>query len=313
MKYSLPPSLTACLVTAIALQFCLTPVSSADPVSTGVQDFYLSSTGKDDNPGTKEKPLATLAQARNVVREWNRSNRKRNITVWISGGEYQLSEPVVFGPDDGAKPGQIILYAALPGEVPVFSGGRRLDGWKVSGGRWTVTLPEVAKGEWDFAQLFVDGQRRSRPRLPRDGYYYIAGSAPSSPQCQSGLNNRFRFGGKALLVRDSKPGAKDWVLLTPLQPAEPLTPQQAGAVRLGQTVNVDGVVAKVSNLFQSTFHQAESPEADAFKNGDVLYCFSGPAGPDTLLVRWNATYINFFRGHALPEKEVTAAFKPVAR
>jgi hypothetical protein len=59
-------------------------------------------------------------------------------------------------------------------------------------------------------------------------------------------------GTKALLVRGSKPGAGDWWLFQPLQPLTPLSPQQAAAIKWGQTVNVDGLAAKVSELFQAT-------------------------------------------------------------
>jgi len=120
-------------------------------------------------------------------------------------------------------------------------------------------------------------------------------------------------GDKALLVCGSKPGAKDWILFIPLQPADPLTPRQAGAIRLGQTVTVDDVVAKVSELFQSTVHLAEAAEADAPNKGDVLYCFAGSDGYYHLLVRWNASRIEFFQGQALAETDVTAAFKPPPR
>ena len=96
-------------------------------------------------------------------------------------------------------------------------------------------------------------------------------------------------------------------------PLTPLSPQQAAAVRWGQTVNVDGLVAKVSELFQSTIRQVESPEASDLNPGDVFFGFAGPAQNAQLLVRWNANYINFFQGVALQEKEVVAAFGPPPR
>ena len=34
----------------------------------------------------------------------------------------------------------------------------------------TASLPDVKSGQWSFAQLFVNDQRRFRPRLPRHGY-----------------------------------------------------------------------------------------------------------------------------------------------
>ncbi len=120
-------------------------------------------------------------------------------------------------------------------------------------------------------------------------------------------------GDKALLICGSKAGAQDWTLFTPLHPAEPLTPQQAAAVRWGQTVNVDGVVAKVTDLFLSTIRLVQGPEPDALNPGDVLYCFAANTDSTRLLVRWNATRIGFFQGTPLPEKDLPSAFHPPYR
>jgi len=86
-----------------------------------------------------------------------------------------------------------------------------------------------------------------------------------------------------------------------------------GAIRLGQRLNVDGVVAKVSELFQSTTLLVEAAEADASNKGDVMYCLAGSGDHHQLLVRWNSYRIEFFEGRAIPESEVTAAFKPARR
>lgn len=176
------------------MKFFLFSVLLSSSVSiSSAKDYYVSATGNDHHTGTQQQPFATITKARDMVREWKRTHLGENITVWLGGGEYLLSETLVFGSEDGAKPGQTILYAALPGEMPVLSGGRRITDWQVANGAWSVILPDVAAGHWDFAQLFVDGQRRSRPRLPREGYSYIAGSAPASPTHPPQLNDRFRF------------------------------------------------------------------------------------------------------------------------
>ena len=47
-------------------------------------------------------------------------------------------------------------------------------------GRWHAVLPEVKSGQWSFAQLFVNDQRRFRPRLPKHGYYKIAEQVPAT-------------------------------------------------------------------------------------------------------------------------------------
>ena len=54
----------------------------------------------------------------------------------------------------------------------VVTGGRRISGWTVgTDGVWRVTLPEVRAGKWNFSQLFVNGERRYRPRVPAEGWY----------------------------------------------------------------------------------------------------------------------------------------------
>ena len=125
-------------------------------------------------------------------------------------------------------------------------------------------------------------------------------------------------GTRALLVRGSKPGAGDWWLFQPLvvtaranelSPSLPLlSPQEAAAVKWGQTVKVDGLAAKVSELFQCTIRQVESPEVSDLSPGDVFFGFAGQTQSARLLARWNTSYVNFFQGRALLEKDVLAAF-----
>jgi hypothetical protein len=117
-------------------------------------------------------------------------------------------------------------------------------------------------------------------------------------------------GNQALLVYGWKPGGKDWLLFTPLKPLEPLTPPQAAAVRWGQTVNLDGIVAPVSDLCECTIRQVDGAEWPDLKPGAVFFNFSGKTDSIWLLVRWREGGIAFYRGKALPTKEVIAAFNP---
>ena len=68
-------------------------------------------------------------------------------------------------------------------------------------------------------------------------------------------------GNQALLVYGWKPGAKDWVLLSRLQPLTPLTSQEAAAQRMGGTVKVDGYAAQITGLFRETVLLTESAES----------------------------------------------------
>ncbi len=68
-----------------------------------------------------------------------------------------------------------VVYRAYHGETPVISGGVRLTGWKMETVHgqpcWVTELPEVKAGAWNFTQLFVNGRRAPRTRLPKEGYY----------------------------------------------------------------------------------------------------------------------------------------------
>lgn len=131
-------------------------------------NFVVAANGSDENLGTIEKPFATLARARNAVRQLKASGRwNGDVTIHFRGGNYVLKEPVVFGPEDSGTPEQRIVYAAYPGEQPVMSGGREITGWKAGEGKRRIAdIPTAQGGAWRFTQLFVNGKRQTRARLP---------------------------------------------------------------------------------------------------------------------------------------------------
>ncbi len=167
-------------------------------------DFYVAPDGNDTWSGKlaaravdgKDGPFATLARAQQAVRELKRREPGRTtpIRVIVRGGTYYLAHPLVFKPEDSGREGAPVVYEALAGETPVLSGGVRLTGWKLNAkGYWELRLPEVARGEWAFSQLFVDGQRRFRPRLPKGSYYTIAATVEPSQAAGGRGHDRFRY------------------------------------------------------------------------------------------------------------------------
>jgi hypothetical protein len=95
-----------------------------------VLQFYVSPTGKDHNDGSEATPFATIERARDQVRELKKVVRDQDIQVVIRGGSYTLDHTVTFGVEDSGNARQRIRYIAYPGEVPIFSSGRRIGGWK---------------------------------------------------------------------------------------------------------------------------------------------------------------------------------------
>jgi hypothetical protein len=151
-------------------------------------DFFVAPNGDDAWSGKLAKPnragtdgpFATITRARDAVRQARAAGGEpRPYRVLVRGGVYRLTEPIVFGPQDSGQEGAPVLYAAYPGEKPVFSGGRPITGWKKGKGAvWTAEIPEVKAGKWYFHQLFVNGRRAVRARTPNEGYLRTEGPLP---------------------------------------------------------------------------------------------------------------------------------------
>jgi hypothetical protein len=139
-----------------------------------------------DDAGT-DGPLRTLAAAQAAVRRLKAQlDGREEVRVCLRGGRYELSEPLRFtredagfGRDNTTWPRQArtwpVTWCAYGDERPVVSGGRRIEGsWQETevNGRtaWAVPVPDVPP----FSQLWVDGRRRFRSRLPKTGLYQVA-------------------------------------------------------------------------------------------------------------------------------------------
>lgn len=159
--------------------------------------FHVSPSGSDTAAGTGDQPFATLARARDEVR---RTGSPDGSTIVLHDGVIPLAEPLVLTAADSGKDQSPLIFEAAAGARPVVSGGRRITGWRVRDGRWEKDLPEVKAGHWNFIDLFVGGERRPRPRLPRNGWFHVAGALPPSgkglgvtdPSVPTG-DDQFRF------------------------------------------------------------------------------------------------------------------------
>ncbi|MDD4889220.1 MAG: right-handed parallel beta-helix repeat-containing protein [Phycisphaerae bacterium] len=136
-------------------------------VASSPADFHVAVNGKDTNPGTKDKPFATVRRARDAIRAKVAVGLAGDVLVLIHGGVYSQTEAIAFGPQDSGTEKFSITYAAVPGEKVVLSGGRQIAGWKKGEGNiWTAELPDVKAGKWYFRQLFVNDRRAIRARTP---------------------------------------------------------------------------------------------------------------------------------------------------
>jgi hypothetical protein len=167
-------------------------------------DLYVSTVGDDSwsgrlpavNANRTDGPLATITAAQQAVQKirLQQPDREHPIVVAIREGTYQLTRPLDFTPADSGSEQVPIIYQAYGNERPVISGGRVIKDWQIdSQGRWCADLQEVKQGNWRFCQLFVNDQRRFRPRLPEQGYYKISRQLEPSAKADGKGHDRFGF------------------------------------------------------------------------------------------------------------------------
>ena len=123
-------------ILALAMIVCARPAAGNEPQSSAA-DFYVASNGRDTWSGKiseptadeNDGPFATVARARDAVRELKGQGAREDIVVQIRGGDYRLGETLVFGLEDSGSEDFTITYEAYPDEKPVFNSDVEIEGW----------------------------------------------------------------------------------------------------------------------------------------------------------------------------------------
>jgi len=128
-------------------------------------EWFVAPDGKDENPGTKDKPFLTIARARDEVRQHKAANGPN--TVWLRGGTYLLPKTLRFSGEDSGTEAAPIIYRAFEKEKPVLIGGQAVKDWKPYKDR--ILQADLAgqglKGV-NFKQLIFNGRRQVLARYP---------------------------------------------------------------------------------------------------------------------------------------------------
>ncbi|MFD8008270.1 RICIN domain-containing protein [Streptomyces mirabilis] len=141
-------------------------VLPAQPAYAATTNFYVDPVnGSDSNSGTSTAAaFKTVQAAKAAVRAVN-ANMSDDIVVNLRGGTYPLTTPITFGTSDSGANGHTVVYQAYNGETPVITGGKAVTGWTAaSNGEYKASV-----GSLNFRQLYVNGVRANRARLPDVG------------------------------------------------------------------------------------------------------------------------------------------------
>jgi len=139
------------------------------------QKIYISPSGSDDQPGTADKPMATLAAALLKSREVRKNGHPEGpIQIVPAQGEYFMMQPLLLTPEDSGTPGSPLLVKPEEGSQVAFQGGFPLQGVeKVNEHLWRIFVPQVAWYDSYFDQLYVNGRRAVRARTPDAGFHTV--------------------------------------------------------------------------------------------------------------------------------------------
>jgi hypothetical protein len=154
---------------AIAL-IAFVVICSAQSLLAQPATFYVNY----QNAPTPDRSFRTIEEAQQAVREFLKSQQKPgDVTVLIEGGTHFLAAPLKFTADDTpAIRETTVTYKPNPQSAApvVLSGGGQVNGWQPAGRLWTTKVP----AGWNFRELFVNGERRTRARSPTTGFFRVA-------------------------------------------------------------------------------------------------------------------------------------------
>jgi hypothetical protein len=130
------------------------------------QPYFVAPAGDDANPGTLKRPFATVQHAQQATRQ-------KHGEVFLRGGTYYLSAPLVFPTENSGTKDALVVFENYRDEQPVLSGGFRLknlDWQPYPNGIVQAQVPADLQTEG----IFVNGERQILAHYPNPvgGYYH---------------------------------------------------------------------------------------------------------------------------------------------
>lgn len=184
-------ALTSIFIVAATILLIFLARSIFNATTQGIT-YYVATTGSDSNVGTIDAPFATVVKARDTIR----AAAQTNVTVYIRGGEYDLTTPITFNSTDSGTATAPNVYSNYPGETPIFKGSKAIKTVAGDVGLKTYTLDKITFPNIDATrvpQIFFNGVRQDMARYPNNiqpnfnttdpyaGYY--AKAASTQPLC----------------------------------------------------------------------------------------------------------------------------------
>ncbi len=229
------------------------------------ENIYVNPEGSDTNSGSITEPFATIEKAKIAAREL--SAKKRNVNVHI-GGKINITEPVVFTPEDSAYSGKTVSY--IGDDTAEINGGVEITEWE----KYDDKLYRAKLDIEDMRQFYVNGERKQRAKsgIIKKGnfkYWYDENNVTGDLPHKSGAGNVHvdpeadGFSVKNAFVPQSLTGEKGMELVFDLCWATQRLP--VDTVTIGSTYSIFKMKQPYFYIDMVSDHRYLSPsESDSF-------------------------------------------------
>ncbi|MCK9266339.1 right-handed parallel beta-helix repeat-containing protein [bacterium] len=138
-------------------------------VNSPKYEIYVSLKGNDNNRGTKDKPFATIKRAQEEVRKIKEKGIPAGgISVYLRGGNYFITDGIVFDTQDSGAEFSPIVYRGYQGEKVRIIGGKQVSNFKPLKDLDIIKrLPKESKDKVWVADLKEAGITEYGQLLPR--------------------------------------------------------------------------------------------------------------------------------------------------
>jgi hypothetical protein len=128
------------------------------PLPAAETQLFVAPSGNDTAAGSREAPLASLAGARDRIRQLRSDGVGGPVMVAFAPGTYVFTAPVSFSKQDSGTAEAPVTYMADPGQPVRFTAGRTVTGWQpVADQQVLARLPEAARQAVRVADLKGQG------------------------------------------------------------------------------------------------------------------------------------------------------------
>ena len=177
----------SCITAAVMLCSAMSVGIFAEDDTRNTMEFYVSPDGSDAGSGTIDDPFATIAAARDAVRE-AKDGFSGDITVYLREGRYYQASTLEFASEDSGSDDCTITYKSYEGETAIIDGAVALDSSsftkpaaddalvariKDSAARENVLVYDLSGLNINYDEqqaVYYGGSRALEARYPNDGY-----------------------------------------------------------------------------------------------------------------------------------------------